>query len=747
MSRKSVTKAASTTTKRTRKCTKKRAILNGDELPMAEVEDTSPNIPQRNKMSTKLIFRKQYNFTDKQQDIIAAIMDKKNKVIFIEGPSGSSKSYISVLAALKLIDQKKVSHLVYVRSLAESASKSIGCLPGPQPLFAKILTPTGWSTMGEINKGDQVISIDGKPSEVLEIYPKGVKKIYKINTSDGRSTYCCDDHLWFTQSLSEYKLGKLGSVKTFKEIRESLYGSPDNKKFSKKLNHAIPFHDPVQYSEKQLPIPAYTLGALLGDGCFSGTTSIASSDFEIVDRINNELLEINCGLHINQFKKGEVNNMHIFSHVKNNKPSKKIQFTNLKSGKNIVFSSRKDCLEYFSDMTQNLFYNLKTGDIFEDYYVNILDTDVSTNPLKNGLIKLNLNDKRAVDKFIPEIYKTSSIQQRLDLLRGLMDTDGSNGGSCSYFYTISSQLAFDVIDIVRSLGGTTHIYISNKVGKKSELKGREFTTNHPLFEVRISLPESLNPFHLKRKSENYKRKFLHKIRIESYKEIGEFEAKCILIDNPSHLYLTDDYIVTHNTLGEKYTPFLLPLEEKLDEIIEKKSKEELYKQHRIEAIPINFLRGASINATCLIVDEAQNMTMKELTTAITRIGEFSKFIFIGDPMQSDINGKSGFKRMFNLFDSDRSESEGIKCFSFTKDDIVRSGILKFIAEVLEEDIEDQKHKNQYQEQPPRTKHPRSQENPPAQSIWNVSDPSQDFPTEEKNGVFNNVKTFFKKFAT
>lgn len=135
--------------------------------------------------------------------------------------------------------------------------------------------------------------------------------------------------------------------------------------------------------------------------------------------------------------------------------------------------------------------------------------------------------------------------------------------------------------------------------------------------------------------------------------------------------------------SEKLDPFLMPLHDKLEELLPKEDIDFLMKENRIKGIPINFMRGASINAKCVIVDEAQNLDRKEMTTILTRIGEFSKFIILGDPLQSDINGKSGFQPFYDLFGGEICEQEGIFTFAFTKDDIVRSGILKFIVDRLE----------------------------------------------------------------
>lgn len=135
--------------------------------------------------------------------------------------------------------------------------------------------------------------------------------------------------------------------------------------------------------------------------------------------------------------------------------------------------------------------------------------------------------------------------------------------------------------------------------------------------------------------------------------------------------------------NDKMAPFLMPLYDKLEELLSKEDADRLVKENRITGTVINYLRGASINAKVVIAEEAQNFDKKELTTFLTRIGEFSKFIVIGDPDQSDINGKSGFMPMFDLFNDDLSKEKGIHCFSFTKDDIVRSGILGYIVERIQ----------------------------------------------------------------
>jgi phosphate starvation-inducible PhoH-like protein len=136
-------------------------------------------------------------------------------------------------------------------------------------------------------------------------------------------------------------------------------------------------------------------------------------------------------------------------------------------------------------------------------------------------------------------------------------------------------------------------------------------------------------------------------------------------------------------IAEKFDPFLMPLYDKLEEIVQPQDVVWLKDQEKISSVPINFLRGANWVNKIVVADECQNFSFKELTTLITRVGEGSKLILCGDFMQSDIGHRSGFKDMFAAFNDDESEGRGIRTFSFNHEDIVRSEILKFIVYKLE----------------------------------------------------------------
>ena len=141
---------------------------------------------------------------------------------------------------------------------------------------------------------------------------------------------------------------------------------------------------------------------------------------------------------------------------------------------------------------------------------------------------------------------------------------------------------------------------------------------------------------------------------------------------------------------EKINPYMQPLFDNLKFIKnqfgskEKKFKkiEEMQEQGKLTISALAFIRGRSFSNVIFIIDEAQNMTNSELTTILTRFGENSKYLVVGDTYQADIGEKSGFKNIFKAFDDPICDENGITTFMFDEEDIVRSEILRFIVKRL-----------------------------------------------------------------
>jgi len=478
-----------------------------------------------------------------------ALFNPEIKLVTMTGIAGSGKTLVAAAAGIsQVLGSSEYKKLIMTRPV-QPMGRDIGFLPGPQPLDAKILTPSGWTTMGALKVGDRVIAKDGSPTKILNIYPKGKKKVYKVTTTDG-STECCIDHLWSTRTFEDKECGENGTIKSTYEILNTL------KTKKEKINHYLPRNGPVLFDESELLIPPYTLGVILGGGCIGDSISITSTNKELLNRVSKEIEVFGC------------------------------------------------CFERNS---------------------NTIMCIISGNPIKEKLYRLGLSDKNVSNKFVPDVYKyNSSVKDRLDILRGLMDSDGAieDNGESSYS-TISLELANDVVDIVNSLGGRAII---------------RTTDEKRAMRCDINLPSHMNPFHIQDKAQHYKCEYIHNIGIQSIDFVGEKEVQCILIDNPEHLYITDDFIVTHNTIDEKMAPWMAPLQDNLELLFSEKGKGYLEMQQdsgMIEVEALTYIRGRSIPRSYIIIDEAQQLTSHEIKTIITRVGDGSKVVLTGDILQID----------------------------------------------------------------------------------------------------------------
>ncbi len=141
-------------------------------------------------------------------------------------------------------------------------------------------------------------------------------------------------------------------------------------------------------------------------------------------------------------------------------------------------------------------------------------------------------------------------------------------------------------------------------------------------------------------------------------------------------------------LEDKYNPFVEPFFEKLYELLPTGGGHQqilhLKKEERLVAKPVGFLRGTDTKLKYVLSDESQNLTLKELTTLLTRFGKHSKMVVCGDFQQSDISPTkaSAFKQVCDAFNDEEAGKMGIKYFEFDVGDIMRSEECKFIVERL-----------------------------------------------------------------
>ena len=597
--------------------------------------------------------------TFEEQEIVFESMMKEPDVKILDS--------ITIRLKCKSENQKKLVKLIKDRDITFCAG-----LPGTgkaQPLDSEVLTPNGYVKMGDLQTGDLVLTPFGKPSQITSIHPQGAIDIFKISFSDGTSTECCANHLWETQTALDRRyqkfnrvdgkkvfygdIGRIGSVKTTECIADTL-------NYHGKTNHSIPITEAIEFGEKNLPIDPYLLGLLLGDGGLTTNIALTTIDESILNYAKNTLSD------------------------------------------DYKFNKNGDCT-----------------------YKIVTDRG-KTNPLLIELEKMGLRRHKSETKFIPELYKISSIGQRIELLQGLMDTDGSidKRTGAVMFYSTSKQLSDDVRFLVESLGGTCGL--GQKIGKYK--KDGKVIPCKICYILSITLPNNISAFKLERKLKYYKpkTKYTPKRFITNVEYVGVKEAQCITIDDDRHLYLTNNFIVTHNTYlacavalellkqqpdrfkkivivksvttvegeeigylkgtqDEKMKPFMYSFIHNFEKIIGGQKVEALKVAGMIEELPIAYMRGINIDNAVIIIDETQNLTKLKVKTIMTRLGEGSKLIFLGDTDQVDMKKPelSALRRIMTEFGKEKyKEISGSVILG--EDDIVRHQLIKIILAAFDE---------------------------------------------------------------
>jgi hypothetical protein len=168
------------------------------------------------------------------------------------------------------------------------------------------------------------------------------------------------------------------------------------------------------------------------------------------------------------------------------------------------------------------------------------------NPLLEQFRSLRLAGCRSEAKFIPRAYRYAPVGDRIALLQGLLDTDGSiDRRSRIEYTTVSDQLADHVCELVESLGGTARRSIRTP---HYTYRG-EHRYGQPSHRITIALPAGIMPFRLARKASRYtdRPKYPPSRAVVKVEYVGRAPAQCIRVDAPDQLYVTDHYVVTHNS--------------------------------------------------------------------------------------------------------------------------------------------------------------------------------------------------------
>ena len=173
-----------------------------------------------------------------------------------------------------------------VRDNPVTVAKSANATGKSQPVNTPVLTPEGFRPIGSLNVGDFVIGRNGKPTQVIGVYPQGQQPTLRITFNDGTSTLCSEDHLWKVRSSSnKYRLRPF-KVVTAKKLTGILH----------RFLH-IPMCDPVEFTKKPFSIDPYVMGVLIGDGTLGQYVRFDSADEQIVDEVRRRVPDADVKLY------------------------------------------------------------------------------------------------------------------------------------------------------------------------------------------------------------------------------------------------------------------------------------------------------------------------------------------------------------------------------------------------------------------------------------------------------------------
>lgn len=357
-------------------------------------------------------------------------------------------------------------HMMLYEKLAEIFNKHSAILKRRQMLFEQphsslILAKDGWTTMGEVEIGDEIRNPEGHTCKVIDKSNNGIKPIYRVTLDDGTEIRCGEHHLWEVIKDGEEE----PIVTTTKKLLEA--GLYENKLPKYRIENI----SPIEYKNKKQRVPAYLVGVLLGRGDVNeGITTFTVEEEDIISFLTS--------------------------------------YTNIVSDK---ITSKDEGISLTCTIDSKYFYQY------------------SFDP--RGILK-----KGKENLFIPERYKYSTVQDRIDLLQGLMDSNGfiSHNGDEIYYETLSKQLANDIWLIAKELGITAKIVAKENIYRILFL-GKIPITLFKTFGKKLRF--------VFRSPKGKSGRYILEIVNTGVKE----ECSCIMVDDLNHLYITDNYTITHNS--------------------------------------------------------------------------------------------------------------------------------------------------------------------------------------------------------
>lgn len=396
---------------------------------------------------------------------------------------------------------------------------------GPLALDTEIPTVDGWTTMAEIDVGDRVFDENGQPCEVVGVSSIFNDRCFEVEFSDRSKIVCDERHLW---TVDDHK-------DTSKTIRRTITATELAATFRDvrwtRNRYSIPVCQPLEINAGDLPLDPYLLGAWLGDG-HASSNQITQNREDAVEMA----AQIEAGGNVVQVRtlpgaKGNVVNLFI-----NPRDNSHCPRGHEKTAKNV--GPLGQCRKCASQNT----LHYRNGRVRDPYVERP----------KSGYAQFQALDLIR-NKHIPMAYLRASRADRLSLLQGLMDTDGTidHRGRCS-LTIVHDRLAMDAYELLMTLGIKCSIYIS--LSARGFSGGPRQSAPVNLYCLSFMVYEDKPVFRLARKRakmasrQGRRTTETESRRIVAVREVPSVSTRCIAVNSESHLFLAGrSMIATHNT--------------------------------------------------------------------------------------------------------------------------------------------------------------------------------------------------------
>ncbi|WP_442978142.1 replicative DNA helicase [Saccharothrix sp. 6-C] len=501
-------------------------------------------------------------------------------------------------------------------------------------LDTPLATPTGWTTMGKVAVGDQLIGADGRPTTVVAATEvmRG-RPCYEVEFSDGSVLVADAEHQWLTETRASRRSAQgsatgrgrraFGEVRTTREIAESLRCETADRR----LNHSVANAEPLDLPESALPLGPYTLGVWLGDGHSAGSR-FTTADPEIAWHVEAEGYDVvpQSGELLYGIELPAPEPIATRDCVVCGTPftprTAQVKTCGRSCGGRSRFTSAPVPAPTCPDCGRPSSGLRLCQECHRDHG--------TAQGVLRGIGVLD-------DKHIPAVYLRASIAQRRALLAGLLDTDGTvtTGGSVQFAVT-NRRLAEDVRELIVSLGyrcSTSTKQVRGRGDRSSTTYTLTFGADDDVFRLerkRLVLKERRRATGLARTGSRF---------IVDVRPVPSVPVRCVEVDNRNHLYLAGrSMIPTHNsTLGLDFarscsvkhglTSAIFSLEMSRTEIVMRMLSAEA-------RIRLGDMRGgrmsdddwtrlarrmSEISEAPLFVDDSPNLTMMEIRAKARRL--------------------------------------------------------------------------------------------------------------------------------